>query len=166
MTLYIAKVIFLHFHTLSKRVYLWYNFNINSNGKKLFYGIFFSIFIIVGSGMLIFWFVKLAQFKSSKEINTTVISIECNYDKREMDVLFEFQSNGEYITANAHYNNLGYNDGRLIYYECLQTKKHINSKNQIVVYGKTEIIVIFGGCLFFLFGIFCGLFTSAFGVYC
>lgn len=83
-----------------------------------------------------------------------------------MDVLFEFQSNGEYITANSHYNNLEYNDGRLIYYEGLQTKKHINSKNQIVVYGKTEIIVIFGRSLFFLFGIFCGLFTFAFGGYC
>lgn len=126
MTLYIAKVIFLHFHTLSKRVYLWYNFNINSNGKKLFYRIFLSIFIIVGSGMLIFWFVKLAQFKSAKEINTTVISVECNYDKREMDVLFEFQSNGEYITANAHYNNLEYNDGRRLFFSIWKSNERLN----------------------------------------
>ncbi len=126
----------------------------NSKGIKLFFGIFFSIFIIVGSGLLIFGFIKLAQFKSAKEINATVISVECNYDKREMDVSFEFESNGEYITANAHYNDWKYNkDGRLPYYEGLQTKIHINSKNQIVNYGKTEIIVTVGGGLFFLFGI-------------
>lgn len=126
----------------------------NNNGIKLFFGIFFSIFIIVGSGLLIFGFVQLAQFKSAKEINATIISVECDYENREMEVSFGFESNGEYITTNAHYNDWKYNsDGRLPYYEGLQTKIHINSKNQIVIYGKTEIIVTVGGGLFFLFGI-------------
>ena len=124
-----------------------------SSKGKWFYGIFFSIFIIAGSGLMIFGFVKLAQYNSAKEIVATVISAECDYEKREMDVSFGFEIKGEYFTADAHFTDIEYKDGRLPYYEGKQTKIHINGKNQIVTYGKKEIIATVGGGLFFSFGI-------------
>lgn len=119
---------------------------------KRFYGIFFGIFIIIGLSLLIFGFVKLARYNYATEIDATVISTEYNFEKDEMTVLFEFELNSENFTTNGYFSNIKYKDGHLPYYKGLQTKIHINNKNQIVTYGKNEIIITIGGCLFLLAG--------------
>lgn len=119
----------------------------------MFYGIFFGIFIIAGLCLLIFGFAKLAQYNSAKEIDATVISTEFNPEKREMSVLFEFRSGDGYLTASARFTDIKYRDGHLPYYKGLQTKIHINGKNEIVTYGRTEIAATVAGSLFFSVGI-------------
>lgn len=124
----------------------------NKTSLQRVYEMFFSLFIIVGLGLLIFGFVKLTIYKLAKEIDATVISTDCNYEKRKMKVLFEFESNGKYFTTSEYFD-IKYENGQLLYYEGLQTKIHISNNNQIVTYGKKEIIVTIGGGLFFLSGI-------------
>lgn len=120
---------------------------------KRIYGIFFTLFIIVGLGMAIFGFVRLAQYKGAKEVDATVLSVDCFYDERVMRVEVDFQSNGKrYLTS--FFTDLEYKDGRLTYYEGLQTKVLINSKKQIATYGKTDILVTVGGVAFLSAGVF------------
>lgn len=126
-----------------------------NNGIKWFYGVFLGIFIIVGLALLILGLTKLAQYNSANEIDATVISAEYNFEQSKIKVIFEFELNGERLTTSLNSaDDIKYDkDGRLPYYEGLQTKIRIDNKNQIVTYGKTEIITIAAGGLFSLFGI-------------
>ncbi len=119
---------------------------------KYIYGIFFSLFIIVGLCLLIFGFVKLAQFKLAKVVDATVITAEYDYENNQINVSFEYEINGEYFTTSQKFTEIKYLDGKLPYYEGLNTKIHINDKNQVVLYGKNEIIITIGGALFFFVG--------------
>ncbi|MDE7438982.1 MAG: hypothetical protein K2N23_00480 [Clostridia bacterium] len=126
----------------------------NNKFVKWVYGILFGCFIAVGLAMLIFGFIKLAQYKSAEEIDATVISAEYDFENREIDVSFAFELNGEQATTSAHFYGIEYVDGRLPYHNGAQTKIRVTAKKQIAVYGKKEIILTVGGSLFFLAG--CG----------
>lgn len=82
---------------------------------------------------LIYFFsiVKFSQYKLAREIDATVISAEYHIEKKILEVSFEFESNGEFYTAKADFSDIKYIDGKLPYYVGLQTKIHVNDKNQI-----------------------------------
>lgn len=124
----------------------------SESGTKRFYIVFFSLFIIVGLGLSVYGFVKLANYKLAKEIDATVISAKYDYENDKLKVFFEFELNGERLTASGIFTDIKYKDGKLPYYEGLQTKIHLNNKNEIVRYGVTEIIITVSGGIFALFG--------------
>lgn len=122
-------------------------------GRKKFYAAFLSLFIIVGLGMAIFGFVRLGRYNAAEKVQATVISAVYNAERREMDVVFSFERNGEEITVKKRFLNVTVNKkGKLPYYEGLITTIRINRKNAVEDYGAAEIAVTAGGGVFFTVG--------------
>lgn len=124
-----------------------------SKSQKRFLIVFFSVFIVAGLGLAIYGFVRLGRYNAAEKVQATVISADFDAEKREMDVVFSFVRDGEEVITKSHFNNIKhYVNGRLPYYEGLQTTVRVNKNNEVVTYGTTEIIVTVSGGAFILAG--------------
>lgn len=98
--------------------------------------------------MAIYGFVRLGQYNAAEEVQATVVSCEYYFEKKEMDVVVEFERGGETVSAKGHYTNVK----TLPYHKGQQITAHINKNNQIVTYDTTDIVVTVGGGAFILAG--------------
>ncbi|MDE7076478.1 MAG: DUF3592 domain-containing protein, partial [Clostridia bacterium] len=124
----------------------------NDKSQKRFLIIFLSVFIVVGLGLAIYGFVLLGQYNAAEEVQATVISSEFNSEGSELNVKFTFERDGKEVTAKGRFSHIKYVDGRLPYYEGLQTTVRVNKNNKVVTYGSDEIMITVSGGLFILFG--------------
>lgn len=124
-----------------------------SKSQKSFLIVFFSAFILAGLGLAIYGFVRLGQYNSAEKVQATVISVEYNFEEREMDVVFSFGRGGKEVITKKHFLNVKTDgSGRPPYYEGQQTTVRVNKNNEVVTYGNDEIIVTAGGGAFILAG--------------
>lgn len=118
---------------------------------KTFYCVFFGIFIVVGTALAVYGFVKLAEYNFAGRVEAEVVSVE--YGSGDYEVTFAFAKNGERVQTSALFDGVNYNkNGHLKYYVGKTVEIRIDKNNKIVRYGKNEIIITACGVLFAVVG--------------
>jgi len=121
---------------------------------KIFYGIFFGIFIIVGLGCAIYGLVRLGIYNAAERVSATVISAEYDFSRGEADVSFVYGRDGTETEGRMRFRGkIKYDDdGRLPYYEGKQIEVRLNRTGEAVIFGGTEIAALVTGSLFVIAG--------------
>ena len=121
---------------------------------KIFYGIFFGIFIIVGLGCAIYGFVQLGIYNVAERVSATVISAEYDFTCDEADVSFVYERDGMQTEGSLRIRGkIKYDDeGRLPYYEGKQIEVRLNRTGEAVTFGGAEIAALVTGSLFVIVG--------------
>ena len=122
--------------------------------KKInFISVFFSLFIIVGRARFIWGIVRTFDYFLAKETPATVLSAEYRHEKNEAEIVFLYEVDGAFQTAEWKLDKIKYNkQGRLPYYEGDEVVLHINGSGKIVQFDTVTILCLVTGGAFTLAG--------------
>lgn len=120
---------------------------------KVFYGIFFGLFVLVGLGVGAYGFARLGIYNAAEQVPATVLSAEYDYTREEFTVSFIYEKEGDPVQGQAALREkIKYDNGKPNYYAGKEIVLHLDRSGEVVQFGKVEILATVTGCLFFVVG--------------
>ena len=120
---------------------------------KVFYGIFFGLFVLVGLGFGAYGFARLGIYNAADKVPATVLSAEYDYTREEFTVSFIYEKEGVPVQGQAALREkIKFDDGKPNYYEGKEIVLRLDRSGEVVQFGKVEILATVTGCLFFVVG--------------